>query len=52
MRKKSGKTTSFTVALNNIKYLGRGGVSLTKQVKDIYDKTSKFLKKEFEDIRR
>ena len=35
--------------MNNIKYLG---VTLTKQVKDLYDKNFKFLKKEIEeDIR-
>jgi len=41
--------TSFTVATNNIKYLG---VTLTKQVKDLYDKNSKFLKKEIEEYIR
>jgi hypothetical protein len=35
--------------MNNIKYLG---VTLTKQVKDLYDKNFKFLKKEIEEIRR
>jgi hypothetical protein len=42
---------SFTIATNNITYLG---VTLTdEQVKDLYDKTFKSLKKEIEeDIRR
>ena len=41
---------SFKIANDNIKYLG---VTLTKQVKDLYDMNSKFLKKEIgEDIRR
>ena len=44
------KTTPFTIVINNIKYLG---VTLTKQVKDLYDKNFKFLKKEIEeDLRR
>ena len=34
--------TPFTIATNNIKYLG---VTLTKQVKDLYDKNFKPLKK-------
>jgi hypothetical protein len=34
---------------NNIKYLG---VTQAKQVKDLYDKNIKSLKKEIEDIRR
>jgi hypothetical protein len=42
--------TPFTVVTNNIKYLG---VTLTKQVKDLYDKNVKSLKKEIkEDLRR
>jgi hypothetical protein len=42
--------TPFTVVTNNIKYLG---VTLTKQVKDLYDKNFKSLKKEIEeDLRR
>jgi hypothetical protein len=40
------ETTSFTIATNNIKYLG---VTLTKQVKDLYDKNFKSLKKEIEE---
>jgi hypothetical protein len=42
--------TPFTIVTNNIKYLG---VTLTKQVKDLYNKNFKSLKKEIEeDIRR
>ena len=42
--------TPLTIATNNIKYLG---VTLTKHVKDLYDKNFKSLKKEIEDrIRR
>ena len=44
------ETTPFTVVTNNIKYLG---VTLTKEVKDLYDKNFKSLKKEIEeDLRR
>ena len=44
------ETTPFTIVTNNVKYLG---VTLTKQVKDLYDKNFKSLKKEIEeDIRR
>ena len=35
--------------IHNIKYLG---VTLIKQVKDMYDKNFKPLKKEIEDLRR
>jgi hypothetical protein len=38
--------TPFTIVTNNIKYLG---VSLTKQVKDLYDKNFNSLKKEIEE---
>jgi hypothetical protein len=41
--------TLFTIVANNIKYLG---VTLTKQVKDLYDKNFKSLKKEIKDLRR
>jgi hypothetical protein len=42
--------TPFTIVTNNIKYLG---VTLTKQVKDLYEKNFKSLKKEIkEDLRR
>jgi hypothetical protein len=37
------ETTAFTLFTNNIKYLG---VTLTKEVKDLYDKNLKSLKKE------
>jgi hypothetical protein len=40
------ETTHFTIVTNNIKYLG---VTLTKQVKDLYDKNFKSLKKEIEE---
>jgi hypothetical protein len=44
------ETTSFVIITNNIKYLG---VTLTKEVKDLYDKNFKSLKKEIkEDLRR
>jgi hypothetical protein len=44
------KMTPFTIVTNNITYLG---VSLTKQVKVLYDKNFKSLKKEIkEDLRR
>jgi hypothetical protein len=39
----------FIIVTNNIKYLG---VTLTKQVKDLYDKDFKSVKKEIEDLRR
>ena len=40
----------FTIATSNIKYLG---VTLTKQVKDLYNKNFKYLKKEIEeDLRK
>jgi len=44
------ETTPFIIFPNNIKYLS---VTLTKQVKDLYDKHFKSLKKEIEeDLRR
>jgi hypothetical protein len=44
------ETPPFTIATNNIKYLG---VTLTKEVKDLHDKNPKFLKREIEeDLRR
>jgi hypothetical protein len=43
------ETTPFKIVTNNIKYLG---VTLTKEVKDLYDKKFKSLKKEIEDLRR
>ena len=41
--------TPFTTVTNNIKYLG---VTLTKLVKDLYDKNFKSLKKEIEESLR
>jgi hypothetical protein len=44
------ETTPFTIFKNNIKYLG---VTLTKEVKDLYARNFKSLKKEIkEDLRR
>jgi hypothetical protein len=44
------ETTPFTIVTNNIKYLG---VTLTEEVKDLYVKNFKSLKKEIEeDLRR
>jgi hypothetical protein len=44
------EATSFRIVTNNIKYLG---VTLTKEVKALYDKNFKSLKKEIEeDLRR
>ena len=44
------ETIPFTIVTNNIKYLC---VTLTKQVKNLYDKNFKSLKKEIkEDLRR
>jgi hypothetical protein len=49
-RKEIREIMPFTIATNNIKCLG---VTLTKQVKDLYDKNFKSLKKEVEEaIRR
>jgi hypothetical protein len=42
-------TTPFTIFTNNIKYLG---VTLTKEVNDLYDKNFKSLKKEIEEDHR
>ena len=41
------ETTPFTIVTNNIKYLA---VTLTKEVKDLYDKNFKSLNKEIKDI--
>jgi hypothetical protein len=44
------ETTPFTIVTNNIKYLG---VTLTKEVNDLYDKNFKSLEKEIKkDLRR
>jgi hypothetical protein len=44
------ETTPFSIVTNNIKYFG---MTLTKEVKDVYDKNFKSLKKEIkEDLRR
>jgi hypothetical protein len=44
------ETTPFSILTNNIKYLG---VTLTKEVNDVYDKNFKSLKKEVKvDLRR
>jgi hypothetical protein len=40
------ETTPFTIVTSNIKYLG---VTLTKEVKDLYDKNFKSLKNEIEE---
>jgi hypothetical protein len=40
------ETTPFIIVTNNIKFLG---VTLTKEVKDLYDKNSKSLKKEIKE---
>jgi len=46
-KKEIRETTPFTIVTNNIKYLG---VTLTKQVRDLYDMNFKSLKKEVEDL--
>ena len=46
LRKKS-ETSPFTIATNNAKY---PGITLTKEVKDLYAKNFKLLKKEIEKI--
>jgi hypothetical protein len=44
------ETTPFTIVINNIKYFG---VALSKEMKDLYDKNFKSLKKEIQkDLRR
>ena len=48
--KKIRETTPFSIVTNNIKYLS---MTLTKEVKDLYDKNFKSLKREIkEDLRR
>jgi hypothetical protein len=46
VEKEIRETTSFTIITNNIKYFG---VTLTKEVKDLYDKNVKSLKKKIEE---
>jgi hypothetical protein len=48
-RKEIRETIPFSIVTNNIKYIG---VTLTKEVKDLYDKNFKPLKKEIKDLRR
>jgi hypothetical protein len=49
-KKEIRETTTFTIVKNNTKHLGG---TLTKEVKDLYDKNFKSLKKEIEeDLRR
>ena len=48
-KKEIRETTPFTRVTNNIKYLG---VTLTKEVKDLYDKNFKSVKKEIEEEHR
>ena len=43
------ETTLFAIVTNNINYLS---VTLTKEVKDLYDKNFKYLKKEIEEDHR
>jgi hypothetical protein len=43
------EATPFKMITNNVKYLA---VTLTKEVKDLYDKNFKSLKKEIKDLRR
>ena len=49
VEKEIRETSPFTIVTNNTKYLG---VTLTKQVKDLYDTNFKSLRKEIEDLRR
>jgi hypothetical protein len=47
--KETRETTLFTIVTYNIKYLS---VTLTKQVKDLYDNNFKSPRKEIEDLRK
>ena len=49
VEKEIREITPFTIVTNNTKYLGE---TLSKQVKYLYDKNFKSLKKEVEDLRR
>ena len=46
-KKEIRETIPFSIATNNIKFLG---VTLSKQVKDLYNINFKFLKKEIKEI--
>jgi hypothetical protein len=46
-KKEIRETTPFSIVRKNIKYLG---VTLTKEVKDLYDKNFKSLKKKLKKI--
>jgi hypothetical protein len=48
-KKEIRETIPFTIASNKIKYLG---VTLTKQVKDLYDQNYKSFKKELQENTR
>jgi hypothetical protein len=43
------ETTPFSIVTNNIKYLA---MTITKEVKDVYDTIFKSLKKEIKDLRK
>ena len=45
--KEISEMTPFTIAINNIKYFG---VTLTKQMKDLYEMNFMSVKKEIEDL--
>jgi ABC-type amino acid transport substrate-binding protein len=47
IEKEIRETTPFSIVTNNIKYLG---VTLPKEVKDLYDKNFKSLTKEIKEI--
>ena len=47
--KQAEKEIREAIVTNNIEYLG---VTLTKEVKDLYDKNFKSLKKKIKDLRR
>jgi hypothetical protein len=49
IEKEIRETTPFTIVTNNIKYFIFIGVTLTKEVKDLYDKDFKSLKKEIKE---
>ena len=47
--KEISETTPFTIITNSKKYIS---ITLTEQMKSLYDKNVRFLKKEVEDLRR